>query len=66
MQQAIEYAELQGWFIVMGSHSSHCYAKLRCGIEGHQDHMLSIWSTPRNPENHAKQIKRMVDKCSPQ
>lgn len=24
----------------------------------------SIWSTPRNPENHARQIKRIVDRCT--
>jgi hypothetical protein len=24
---------------------------------------MSVWSTPRNAENHAKQIKRIVDRC---
>jgi hypothetical protein len=23
-----------------------------------------IWSTPRSPENHARQIRRVVDGCS--
>ena len=23
----------------------------------------SIWSTPKNPGNHAKQIRRIVDNC---
>ncbi len=25
--------------------------------------MMSIWSTPKNPELHAKQIRRKVDHC---
>ncbi|MGK7943692.1 MAG: hypothetical protein AB4058_04405 [Microcystaceae cyanobacterium] len=24
---------------------------------------LAIWTTPRNPSNHAKQIKRVVSGC---
>ncbi len=24
---------------------------------------MSIWSTPKNPEQHAKQIRRKVDEC---
>jgi hypothetical protein len=24
---------------------------------------ISIWSTPRNPANHAKQIRRAVTRC---
>lgn len=45
--------------------SAHSFAKLRCGIPDHTDHVMSIWSTPKAPENHAKQIIRVVDKCSP-
>lgn len=26
--------------------------------------IASIWSTPKNAGNHAKQIKRVVDNCS--
>lgn len=27
---------------------------------------MSVWSTPKSPENHAKQIKRKVDACEHQ
>ncbi|AWF53541.1 hypothetical protein HMPREF1502_3522 [Klebsiella sp. AS10] len=27
--------------------------------------MMSIWSTPAVPINHARQIIRMVDRCQP-
>jgi len=65
IQAAIEYAVSKGWVIVESGGSGHPYAKLRCGIHGHTDHSMSIWSTPGAPENHAKQIIRMVNKCSP-
>jgi hypothetical protein len=65
IQAAIEYAVLKGWVIVEAGGSGHPFAKLRCGIHGHTDHKMSIWSTPRDPETHAKQIIRMVNRCSP-
>lgn len=65
IQEAIDYAISKGWVIVESGNSAHAYAKLRCGTGGHREHMMSIWSTPGNPENHAKQITRMVDRCSP-
>lgn len=65
IQAAIEYAVSKGWALVPSGKSAHCYAKLRCGIPGHRDHTMSIWSTPRDAENHAKQIVRKVNECSP-
>jgi hypothetical protein len=26
--------------------------------------IASIWSTPRNPGNHARQLRRVVDNCA--
>lgn len=63
---ALAYAEKHGWRIVQGG--AHAWGKMycpnndpdcRCGEFGIQ----SIWSTPRNAENHAKLIRRVVDKC---
>ncbi|ADP10432.1 hypothetical protein EJP617_07510 [Erwinia sp. Ejp617] len=34
-----------------------------CGIAEHQQHQMSVWSTPRVPEHHAAQIRRKVDSC---
>lgn len=65
IQEAIDYAVSKGWVIVVAGRAAHCYAKIRCGIAGHREHMMSIWSTPGNPEHHAKQIRRMIDRCSP-
>lgn len=55
-----EYALENGWHKIESSKSSHAYCRLRCYF-GHSEHHMSVWSTPRSPENHAKQILRKVD-----
>jgi hypothetical protein len=37
----------------------HNDPECRCG----EFCIASIWSTPRRPENHARQIERIVDGC---
>jgi hypothetical protein len=66
VQDALEYAESKGWRIEVGG--AHAWGKMycpnndkecRCGIHC----ITSIWSTPKNPGNHAKDIRRVVDNC---
>lgn len=68
IEKAVKYAESKGWVYVEVGKSAHAWGKLvypnndnecRCG----QFCQNSVWSTPRNPENHAKQIRRWVDNC---
>lgn len=65
IQASIEYALSKGWIWIPAGKSAHCFCRLRCGDPSsiHQDHQMSISSTPRNAENHAKQIRRNVDRC---
>ena len=65
IREAMRYAEARGWVFTFGGNSSHCYGRLKCGNPGHREHMMSIWCTPKNPQNHAYQIIRKVDSCSP-
>jgi hypothetical protein len=65
IRAAIHYAMLRGWVFHPGGKSAHCFGRLRCGIPQHKEHMMSVWSTPGNCVNHARQIIRMVDRCSP-
>lgn len=66
---ALEYAESRGWRVESSGGSSHAWGRIycpynnpacRCGEFCKQ----SIWSTPRNPGNYAKIIRRLVDNCS--
>jgi hypothetical protein len=60
IRAALEYAEKMGWRFIK-SHG-HAFGKILCD-HGHRDCRMSVWSTPRNPENHAKAIRRKVDSC---
>lgn len=67
VELAIRHAEAQGWRIeVRGSHAwgkMYCPNKpeaCRCG----EYRITSIWSTPKNPGNHARMLKRVVNHCS--
>ncbi|HEY0210189.1 hypothetical protein [Acerihabitans sp.] len=61
IQAAIEYALSKGWRF---RHSKgHAFGRLTCGIPGHEEHQISVWSTPRIAENHAKQLRRRIDSC---
>ncbi|QEY24794.1 hypothetical protein [Neisseria animalis] len=62
IQAAIEYALQHGWQLVKSGSSSHAFCRLKC-IYKHSEHQMSVWSTPQNPENHAKQIIRKADQC---
>ena len=66
IRAALEYAEQKGWRIVEGG--SHAWGKFYCPYNDSQCRwvefcVISIWSTPKNPTNHAKQIRRVVDNC---
>ncbi|EPI2105625.1 hypothetical protein ACS5F0_001374 [Providencia rettgeri] len=65
VQAAIEYAIENGWVRVTAGNSSHTFCKLRCGnaVGEHKTHMMSVWSTPKVMEVHAKQIIRKVNHC---
>lgn len=63
IRKAIEYALENGWEIVKTGKSSHAICRLRC-LAGHAEHQMSVWSTPKSAENHARQIRRKVDECN--
>jgi len=64
IEAAIQYAESKGWYYPDAGNSSHAWGRLLCSKKGRGACRLSIWSTPKVPENHAKQIRRNVNKCS--
>ncbi|WP_082432276.1 hypothetical protein [Pseudomonas sp. NBRC 111124] len=67
VEQALRHAESQGWRVLVGG--GHCWGKLycprndadcRCG----EFCITSVWSTPKNPGNFARQLRRVVDNCT--
>jgi hypothetical protein len=58
VEKALRYAESNGWTITPKT-GGHAWGTARCT----EDCVVSIWSTPKNPDNFARQITRRVDKC---
>jgi hypothetical protein len=69
IERTLAYAESNGWRVEAAGPRGHAWGKILCP---HNDPecrcgefcIASIWSTPRNPENHARQIRRIVDGCT--
>jgi hypothetical protein len=67
IEQALQYAHEAGWTIKVGG--GHAWGKIYCPQNDESCRcgnfcIASIWSTPRNPEAHAKAIRRVVDNCT--
>jgi len=68
IEEAVQYAEAHGWKVVHSGKSAHSWAKIRCP---HNDRNCrngmhcqnGIWSTPRDPRDHARHIRQWVDRC---
>jgi len=67
IETAIRYAESQGWQVTVGG--AHAWGKLLCPYNDEECRCgifcrVGIWSTPKSADNHAKDIKRVVDNCT--
>jgi len=66
VEKALQYAEESGWRVEVGG--SHAWGKIYCPYNDKRCRcgefcIASIWSSPRNAGNHARQIRRVVDNC---
>lgn len=67
IESAIAYAELKGWRVEM--RKGHAWGRMYCPFNDLQCRcgefcVASIWSTPKNKGNHARQIRRIVNNCT--
>jgi len=66
IEGALKYAEKWGWRVEV--RRGHAWARLYCP---HNDDecrcgefcVISVWTTPKSPINHARAILRVVDNC---
>ena len=61
IESAVQYAESLNWRVRMSP--AHAWGHLLCPLQTREGCRISVWSTPRNPENHARQIRRDIDAC---
>ena len=66
IEAAIRHAEANGWKVEKSS--GHAWGRMKCpnnnpACRSKQFCVQCIWSTPRSAENHAKLLRKVVDKC---
>ena len=67
VENALRHAESKGWHVSVGG--GHCWGRIYCPYNDADCRcgefcITSIWSTPKNPTNLAKQLLRVVDNCA--
>ena len=61
IEKVIEYAEQLGWRVELSG--GHAWGRLFCPFCSRTGCIISVWSTPRNADNHARQIRKVIDSC---
>jgi hypothetical protein len=59
VEQAVAYAESKKWRWRPQGH----WGRLYCPQADHDGCQVGVFGTPRNAGNHAKDIKRAIDRC---
>lgn len=63
IRAALEYAYSKGWRVEKAGKSSHAWGQMFCPSAQRGGCRESIWSTPKNPERHARYLRSAVDHC---
>ncbi len=61
IEKAVQYAEALGWRVLLSS--AHAWGRLLCPWSSREGCIVSVWSTPKVPENHARHIRSKIDSC---
>jgi hypothetical protein len=61
IEAAVTYAEFLNWRFRKAH--GHAWGRLLCPQNDRDGCQLSVWSTPKNPQNHANAIRRAVGRC---
>lgn len=61
IERAVQYAEALGWLVTMSN--GHAWGRLFCPRSTRAGCIISVWSTPRDPDNHARHVRKTVDSC---
>ena len=61
IEQVVAYAESLGW--IWKPSDGHPWGRLFCPFANREGCILSVWSTPKNPQNFARLLRRRIDSC---
>lgn len=62
VEDVLAEAEQADWRVIPTG-AGHRWGVLRCPEATREGCQASIWSTPRNAGNHARQLRRVVHRC---
>ncbi len=60
IQAALEFAYDRGW---TARTAHHAFCVIKCDFGQRGGCSMSVWSTPKHPQDHAKDIIRYVEQC---
>jgi len=63
IREVIEYAVSRGWRVQKSSARAHIWGQLFCPLSTREGCIIRVFSTPKNPENHAKRIRTEIERC---
>ena len=63
IRAAIRFARSRGWTVEKAGARAHIWGTLWCPRRARDGCRIRVMSTPRNPERHARDIWRDVDRC---
>lgn len=63
IREAVDLALRKGWRLEKAGSRSHLWGMLYCTQRDRQGCRRAVYSTPRCPEDHAKDIRRAVARC---
>jgi len=61
IEAVVAYAEALGWQVV--KRTGHCWARLLCPQHDQDGCQISVFSTPKNPGNHARRLQKDIERC---
>lgn len=64
IREAVQYAENHGWRVVKAGARAHTWGRIYCPLTSREGCARAVYSTPRSPEDHARDLQRAVDRCS--
>jgi hypothetical protein len=64
IEKALCHAERLGWRVQKSSGGhAHCWGRILCPFSNWEGCIIFVYSTPRVPMNHARQIVTKVESC---
>lgn len=63
IEKAVKFAEGLGWNLNKSSGKGHTWGILYCPLSTRDGCKIGVYCTPRDGDNHAKHIRREVNKC---